>query len=40
MLPLLMHEYRQNPLHYLSHLIGHEGKGSLLSALLHEDLGT
>jgi insulysin len=25
---------------YISHLIGHEGKGSLLSALMEEDLAT
>lgn len=32
-LPCLRHLYRDKPDHYLSHLIGHEGPGSLLSCL-------
>jgi len=32
-LPNLMDKYRTKPLHYLSWVIGHEGKGSLLSYL-------
>jgi len=32
-LPPLQHKYRTKPLHYMSWVIGHEGKGSLLSYL-------
>eukprot|EP01088_Endostelium_zonatum_P015022 TRINITY_DN3510_c0_g2_i1.p1 TRINITY_DN3510_c0_g2~~TRINITY_DN3510_c0_g2_i1.p1 ORF type:complete len:969 (-),score=255.17 TRINITY_DN3510_c0_g2_i1:24-2930(-) len=32
-LPSLTHHYKTKPSHYLSHLIGHEGPGSLLSYL-------
>jgi len=32
-LPPLKHTYRTKPLHYMSWIIGHEGKGSLLSYL-------
>lgn len=32
--------YRNHPGKYVSHLIGHEGKGSLLSFLMKEDLVT
>ena len=32
-LPAVMGEYRSKPLHYLAHLLGHEGKGSLMSLL-------
>jgi nardilysin len=32
-LPCLRHNYRNKPEHYISHLVGHEGPGSLLSAL-------
>ena len=32
-LPSLRREYATKPDHYLSHLVGHEGPGSLLSAL-------
>jgi len=32
-LPCLKANYANKPEHYLSHLIGHEGPGSLLSAL-------
>ena len=32
-LPPLQSEYRKKPLHYLSWVIGHEGKGSLISYL-------
>ena len=32
-LPSLFHAYKAKPEDYVSHLIGHEGKGSLLSAL-------
>ena len=32
-LPSLFHAYRAKPDDYVSHLIGHEGRGSLLSAL-------
>jgi secreted Zn-dependent insulinase-like peptidase len=32
-LPPLTKEYRKKPLHYLSWVIGHEGKGSLISYL-------
>merc|ERR1719430_2447520 len=32
-LPPLLEHYKSKPLHYLSHLIGHEGRGSLMSAL-------
>ncbi|HBQ41034.1 MAG TPA: hypothetical protein DD808_10755, partial [Halieaceae bacterium] len=31
-------EYRSNPLAYLGNLVGHEGKGSLLSQLKAEGL--
>jgi secreted Zn-dependent insulinase-like peptidase len=33
LLPPLRHLYAKKPEHYLSHLIGHEGPGSILSAL-------
>lgn len=32
-IPDLHDEYKSNPTHYISHLLGHEGKGSLLSEL-------
>lgn len=32
-LPSLLNYYRTKPLHYISHLIGHEGRGSILSYL-------
>nr|CDJ85655.1 Peptidase M16 domain containing protein [Haemonchus contortus] len=32
-IPDLQEEYKSNPSHYISHLLGHEGKGSLLSEL-------
>lgn len=32
-LPCLRDEYTSKPDHYISHLVGHEGPGSLLSAL-------
>ncbi|KAL7290058.1 hypothetical protein TKK_0015787 [Trichogramma kaykai] len=32
-IPDLQEHFRSSPLHYWSHLLGHEGKGSLLSAL-------
>jgi len=32
-LPPAQHHYRIKPLHYLAHLLGHEGKGSLVSFL-------
>uniref|UniRef100_A0A158P677 Insulin-degrading enzyme n=1 Tax=Angiostrongylus cantonensis TaxID=6313 RepID=A0A158P677_ANGCA len=32
-IPDLQAEYKSNPAHYISHLLGHEGKGSLLSEL-------
>ncbi|CAJ0588568.1 unnamed protein product [Cylicocyclus nassatus] len=32
-IPDLTEEYKSNPAHYISHLLGHEGKGSLLSEL-------
>ena len=32
-LPPLLKEYRKKAEHYISHLVGHEGAGSLLSAL-------
>jgi len=32
-LPSLLHKYESKPLHYLAWIIGHEGKGSLLSYL-------
>ncbi|WKY12611.1 hypothetical protein Q1695_003870 [Nippostrongylus brasiliensis] len=32
-IPDLQSEYKSNPTHYISHLLGHEGKGSLLSEL-------
>lgn len=32
-IPDLRAEYKSNPAHYISHLLGHEGKGSLLSEL-------
>ncbi|PIO70585.1 peptidase M16 inactive domain protein [Teladorsagia circumcincta] len=32
-IPDLQEEYKSNPAHYISHLLGHEGKGSLLSEL-------
>ena len=32
-LPSLFHAYRAKPEDYVSHLVGHEGAGSLLSAL-------
>ncbi|KJH53656.1 peptidase, M16 family [Dictyocaulus viviparus] len=32
-IPDLQPEYKSNPSHYISHLLGHEGKGSLLSEL-------
>lgn len=31
-------DYRSKPLDYYSHLFGHEGKNSLLSYLMAEDL--
>ena len=31
--PLLRQQYKTNPCGYFSHLLGHEGKGSLLSEL-------
>ena len=39
-LPDLRHLWDSNPLHYLSHVIGHEGKNSLLSELIKQDLVT
>ena len=33
-------EYRNHPGKYVSHMIGHEGKGSLLSFLMKEGLAT
>jgi len=35
-LPYSQHEYRTQPLKYLSHLFGHEGENSLLSYLMRE----
>ena len=32
-LPSLFHAYKAKPDDYISHLVGHEGRGSLLSAL-------
>ena len=32
-LPPLLHEFKSKPIHYLSTIIGHEGKGSLISFL-------
>ena len=32
--------YRHSPAKYVSHLLGHEGKGSLLSFLISEGLAT
>merc|ERR1719431_2023537 len=32
-LPPTLHLYRIKPLHYMAHLLGHEGKGSLISFL-------
>ena len=32
-LPCLLEQYRKKAEHYISHLVGHEGPGSLLSAL-------
>lgn len=32
--------YDTKPASYLSHCLGHEGEGSLLSALIREDLAT
>lgn len=32
-LPCLRQNYRNKPEHYISHLVGHEGPGSLLSTL-------
>ena len=32
-LPPLLQHFKSKPLHYLSHLVGHEGRGSLMSAL-------
>ena len=37
-LPYSQHEYRTQPLKYLSHLFGHEGENSLLSWLMREGL--
>jgi len=37
-LPYVEKEYRSKPLDYYSHLFGHEGKNSLLSYLMAEDL--
>lgn len=37
-LPYCEEEYRSQPLNYYSHLFGHEGKNSLLSYLMAEDL--
>lgn len=37
-LPHCQHEYRSQPLKYLSHLFGHEGENSLLSWLMREGL--
>lgn len=32
-LPSYLKHYKTKPLHYISHLLGHEGKGSILSYL-------
>ena len=32
-LPSLLAHYQTKPLHYISHLLGHEGQGSILSYL-------
>ncbi|XP_076033223.1 nardilysin-like isoform X2 [Oratosquilla oratoria] len=32
-LPSLLKQYKSKPLHYISHLLGHEGRGSILSYL-------
>lgn len=37
-LPYVEKEYKTRPLHYFSHLLGHEGENSLLSYLKKEDL--
>lgn len=39
-IPYLKNEYKASPSRYLSHLIGHEGKGSLLSELKRRGLAT
>ncbi|KAK9797401.1 hypothetical protein WJX73_004607 [Symbiochloris irregularis] len=39
-LPPLLRHYRTKPEDYLSHLVGHEGQGSLLSALKHRGWAT
>lgn len=33
-------EYRHSPAKYVSHILGHEGKGSLLSFLISQGLAT
>jgi insulysin len=40
MLPDSRHLWEGDPLAYISHLIGHEGKNSLLSELIRLDLAT
>jgi len=40
MLPDSRHLWEGDPLAYISHLIGHEGKNSLLSELIKQDLAT
>jgi insulysin len=40
MLPDSRHYWNGDPLDYISHLIGHEGKTSLLSELIRQDLAT
>ena len=39
-LPLKQQHYRNHPAKYVSHLLGHEGRGSLLSFLMKEGLAT
>lgn len=40
MLPEMVSAWRSKPLHYLSHVIGHEGPNSLLSELISQGLVT
>ncbi|KAL5486683.1 hypothetical protein EMCRGX_G019194 [Ephydatia muelleri] len=40
LLPSLMNQYRIKPMHYLGWLLGHEGKGSVLSLLKKRHLAT
>lgn len=39
-MPEQTHLWESKPTRYISHLLGHEGSGSLLSGLKHEGLST